>query len=583
MLRKLQVYLIVAVVVTLITPASIIVGAPQAAALRVESGTKLPLELDTPLNTATAGTGDIVLLHVRRAISVDGRVAIPPGTRVKGDLVSVKSVAVNRAQRPEIQIRLQEILSADGVSLRLSADVLKVNGRQSTSSSAGSIAQGLPGPLLSGVSGGGRSAAIGAAVTVITAATQPRPTSSDLDLPAGTPFEVMLERDLDIPDPERLASVLTPTAPASASAPLFLDSKMGAPISEAPAVPVRLKVDVDLVQVDAIVRNRNGRLIPGLQKEDFRIFQDGVEQKIEKVSIQEQSLAVAMITDGLAQGTPSVDSQYMAAKLLKLAGPAYQLARQLRPNDAISWFSIIDHAHAILKMHQELTTDRQRIENFNFPPVNHALIGIRAMDFLKQALRYLEVAATGRRRIVVLALTTGFVDMGSNASIEEVLKLALKTNTAIYAVEANYSSDSGIALGEDECKFHHIQCDKNGVPVNGLPPYPQFTRIPPVLAHQAVYDPFPEIVRKTGGQRFTFRPGEFSDNDSVMIGSALAKTISRLKQGYTISYAPATHPIGSYHKIEVRLADHFGRPGLDYMIYSQAGYYGSTSNDAVRQ
>ena len=41
-----------------------------------------------------------------------------------------------------------------------------------------------------------------------------------------------------------------------------------------------LHVSVNLVQVDAIVTDRNGRHVPDLKAEDFEIFQDGRPQKI---------------------------------------------------------------------------------------------------------------------------------------------------------------------------------------------------------------------------------------------------------------------------------------------------------------
>ncbi len=41
-----------------------------------------------------------------------------------------------------------------------------------------------------------------------------------------------------------------------------------------------VKVTVTLVQVDAVVTDSSGKHVAGLTKNDFRIYEDGVEQKI---------------------------------------------------------------------------------------------------------------------------------------------------------------------------------------------------------------------------------------------------------------------------------------------------------------
>ena len=41
-----------------------------------------------------------------------------------------------------------------------------------------------------------------------------------------------------------------------------------------------LKVDVSMVLVEATVRDDKGRIVNDLKREDFRVFEDGVEQQI---------------------------------------------------------------------------------------------------------------------------------------------------------------------------------------------------------------------------------------------------------------------------------------------------------------
>jgi hypothetical protein len=76
----------------------------------------------------------------------------------------------------------------------------------------------------------------------------------------------------------------------------------------------------------------------------------------------------------------------------------------------------------------------------------------------------------------------------------------------------------------------------------------------------------PRVVRITGGEVM----------DVAVIGSldtALASAVERLRLRYTLGYAPANTSVGTYRKVEVRLADRFGMPRTDYSILARDGYY----------
>src|SRR5687767_6199537 len=42
-----------------------------------------------------------------------------------------------------------------------------------------------------------------------------------------------------------------------------------------------VRIDTDLVSFEVTVTDKNGRLVPNLRREDFRLFEDGVERPIE--------------------------------------------------------------------------------------------------------------------------------------------------------------------------------------------------------------------------------------------------------------------------------------------------------------
>src|SRR6266481_2764758 len=58
-----------------------------------------------------------------------------------------------------------------------------------------------------------------------------------------------------------------------------------------------LKVDVDLVMVNAIVMDPDNRLIMDLKPENFQVFEDKVEQNIRYFSTEEQLLSLGIVFD----------------------------------------------------------------------------------------------------------------------------------------------------------------------------------------------------------------------------------------------------------------------------------------------
>src|SRR5215475_11886671 len=58
-----------------------------------------------------------------------------------------------------------------------------------------------------------------------------------------------------------------------------------------------LKVDVNLVLVNATVADMNGCFVAGLDRGDFWLTEDGVAQKIEYFSVEDLPLSVGLIFD----------------------------------------------------------------------------------------------------------------------------------------------------------------------------------------------------------------------------------------------------------------------------------------------
>ena len=169
-------------------------SAQTPVALRLEKGTKLALDLDTPVNSGTTREGDPVLFRARNDIKVHGVIAIPQGTPVKGTVAQVSPALVNgKPQKAEVHIRLEGISLNDGSLLTLKAHELVLKAEKSGRSAPGTVLQGSAGPALMGgmlgglIGGSARASGIGAVaaigVSAIEASRQPRMRGSEVDLP----------------------------------------------------------------------------------------------------------------------------------------------------------------------------------------------------------------------------------------------------------------------------------------------------------------------------------------------------------------------------------------------------------------
>jgi Ca-activated chloride channel family protein len=58
-----------------------------------------------------------------------------------------------------------------------------------------------------------------------------------------------------------------------------------------------IKVDVDLVLVNATVSDSKGRMVMSLQQENFRLWEDKVEQKVEYFSSEDTPMSIGLIFD----------------------------------------------------------------------------------------------------------------------------------------------------------------------------------------------------------------------------------------------------------------------------------------------
>ncbi len=178
-----------------------------------------------------------------------------------------------------------------------------------------------------------------------------------------------------------------------------------------------LSVDVELVNVTAMVIDASGRSIESLTQQDFHVLEDGREQTISFFSHDTRvpvSIGVLIDRSGSHQDKLEQGLQIVSA-----------IAATLSPNDEM--FIITFNSRAVLR--QKFTSNAEEVQR--------ALVGVRAggetavYDAILLGLG--ELKAAKNRKQILLLLTDGF-DTRSKTKPAEAEESLTKSDALVYAI-----------------------------------------------------------------------------------------------------------------------------------------------------
>ena len=277
-----------------------------------------------------------------------------------------------------------------------------------------------------------------------------------------------------------------------------------------------LHIDVDLALVNVVVTDPNDRLVSGLDPDNFRVFEDNVEQEIVTFSSEDVPISIGVIFDC---------SGSMSNKIAKSREAAVQFLKTANPQDEFFLVSFNERA--------ELTSDyTDRVEDLQGRMMLTAPRGRTALlDAIYLGLSQMRGAHNAKRALLIIS------DGGDNHSRYnegDIKRLVKEANTQLYAM--------GIfdPLGERSRTMEEL---------NG----------PSLLS---------EITTITGGRVFAVEnPSELPD--------IATKIGIELRNEYVLGYRPSNKAHdGRWRKVKVKLHPPRGLPPLS--VYSKTGYYAPT-------
>jgi Ca-activated chloride channel homolog len=273
--------------------------------------------------------------------------------------------------------------------------------------------------------------------------------------------------------------------------------------------PIRTETQITLV--GATVTDPLGRLVTGLQQENFRVFEDGAEQEIVRFSSEDVPVSIGVIFDM---------SGSMADKIDKSREAAVQFFRTANPQDEFFLVNFNDRAQLI----SPFTASVDDLQDRLMYTGAHGLTAL--YDGVYLGLSQMRGAHNTKKALLILS---DGGDNHSRYSETEVRKFVREADVQIYAIGL-FDPDGG--------------------------PTPEEREGPGLLG---------DLTMMTGGRMFAVK------NVSELPDIA-TKISMELRNQYVLGYRPSQRAHdGKWRKIKVRLNPPKGMPPLT--VSAKSGYF----------
>ena len=289
-------------------------------------------------------------------------------------------------------------------------------------------------------------------------------------------------------------------------------AQQAAPDRQQPA----FRTGIDVVSLSVTVTDGTSHYVTDLDESDFLVFEDGVKQNLSFFSKRQQPIALSLLLDSSAS---------MEDHLSTLQQAATNFVHRLKPNDiaqVVDFDSRVEIRQAFTGNQEDLDRAISQIIAGGSTSLHNAIY-----IALKELRKIRAVSEEDVRRQALIVFSDG-EDTSSLVSFEEVLDLAKRSETSIYAIALRGADTQ--AKGFREAEF--------------------------VMR---------TLAQETGGRAFF--PGRIDDLDNVY-----RQINEELASQYTLGYSSANpRRDGAWRRVVVQVS----RPNVTPR--AKKGYYAPTS------
>jgi VWFA-related protein len=339
----------------------------------------------------------------------------------------------------------------------------------------------------------------------------------------------------------------------------------GTPLRSQQAAAPTFSSQVKVVNMLATVRDKHGKIVPNLTKDDFTLEEDGKPQNIRYFSeVIDLPLTMGLLVDTSFSQRRLLDQERAASKNFLV-----QVLREGKDK------AFLIHFDKEVELLQDLTSSGQKLEaaldSLNTPQFSHDSgsnspdtssgsdhgshhegAGTLLYDSIYLASNELMKKQTGRKAVVVL---TDGVDRGSKESLESAIESAQRADTVVYSILFKDNEDHQSRGG-----FSGPGMGRGGMGGGGMgrhgggQRYPQENR----PDGKKILE---RISRETGGRFFEVTKKETTDDIYATIQE-------ELRGQYSLGYTPEkTESASGYHKILLQAKQ------KDLAVQTREGYY----------
>jgi VWFA-related protein len=274
-----------------------------------------------------------------------------------------------------------------------------------------------------------------------------------------------------------------------------------------------IRTTVDLVLIPVVVTDKQDRLITGLEKDHFKLFEDKVEQVITHFNTEDAPASIGIVFDC---------SGSMGPKLQKSRAAVAAFLKGANPEDEFSLVQFADRAQMLVGF----TTETEEIQNKLLQVQSKGRTAL--LDAMYLSLNEMRHAKNSRKALLIIS---DGGDNNSRYSFREVRDRVREADVQIYAI--------GI-----------------------LEPFSGRMRSPEEFAGPALLD---DLASHSGGRLFEV-------DDLNELPDIAAKVGTALRNQYMLGFSPSTPKRdGKYHSVKVTVARPKGLPALRTSF--RTGYY----------
>ncbi|HEX7771059.1 MAG TPA: VWA domain-containing protein, partial [Pyrinomonadaceae bacterium] len=296
-----------------------------------------------------------------------------------------------------------------------------------------------------------------------------------------------------------------------------------------------VRIDTNLVTVPVSVLDRDGRFISDLRREQFNVFENGVEQKVAYFESTEKPFTVALLLD---------TSGSTFFHLWEIKEAAINFAKQLRPQDRV----LIVTFDRLVMLLTEATNDQNVITEV---VQRNAITGFstRLYDAIDLVIKARLNKIEGRKAIV---LFTDGVDTASyEATYQSTLREVEELDALIYPVQYDTTdfvaaqTRTNTTIVSTTITGRHFPARSSSRVTYGNPKAsgPGTSIGDYKLADQFLH----QLATKTGGRLY-------EANDRTQLSDSFSKIAEELRHQYSLGYYPQTTlQSGERREIKVRV------------------------------